>query len=172
MASLATVARCWHPRGCADVDGAQAHPVWQAERLAVLALLGWAAVRLRRSPVPDGLRVAWALGALLALSLGGWTYDVQFLRAINEAIGLSLLVLVVDRTLISRLLLAGAALLSVYVGWQYTTVVSSPLRRPAVPGRSPCSICATVAVCGTRWGCGRCVRTPASWSVARRRASG
>lgn len=110
-------------RTITDVDGAQAHPVWQAERLAVLALLGWAAVRLRRSPVPGGLRVAWALCALLALSLGGWTYDVQFLRAINEAIGLSLLVVVVDRTLISRLLLAGAALLSVYVGWQYTTVV-------------------------------------------------
>jgi hypothetical protein len=80
-------------------------------------------VRLVRGRYPNGLRVAWVLSALLALSLGGWTYDVQFLRAINEAIGLSLLVLVVDRAVISRLLVSGATLLSLYVGWQYTTVV-------------------------------------------------
>ena len=106
-----------------DVDGAMAHPVWEAERLAVLALLVWAALRLRRSTLSGGLRVAWGLAALLALSLGGWTYDVQFLRAINEAIGLSLLVLVVDRALLSRMIVAGAGLLSLYVGWQYTAVV-------------------------------------------------
>jgi hypothetical protein len=106
-----------------DVDDAKAHPVWEVERLGVLALLVWAGVRLVRGRYPNGLRVAWVLSALLALSLGGWTYDVQFLRAINEAIGLSLLVLVVDRAVISRLLVSGAALLSLYVGWQYTTVV-------------------------------------------------
>jgi hypothetical protein len=106
-----------------DVDGARAHPVWEVERLAVLALLAWAAVRLRRSPLPGGVRVAWALSALLAMSLGAWTYDVQFLRAVNEAIGLSLLVLLADRERISRLLVTGAALLSVYVGWTYTTVL-------------------------------------------------
>jgi hypothetical protein len=67
--------------------------------------------------------VAWVLAALLAVSLGGWTYDVQFLRAVNEAIGLSLLVLLVDRGRISGLLLSGAALLSVFVGRTYTTVL-------------------------------------------------
>jgi hypothetical protein len=110
-------------RTLTDVDGAKAHPVWEAERLAVLGLLVWSAVRLRRSMLPGGLRVAWGLSALLAFSLGGWTYDVQFLRAVNEAIGLSLLLLIVDRALLSRLLVAGVALLSLYVGWQYTTVV-------------------------------------------------
>jgi hypothetical protein len=97
--------------------------VWEVERLAVLALLVWAAVRLWRSPLSGGVRTAWGLAALLALSLGGWTYDAQFLRAVNEAVGLSLLVLVVDRALISRLVVVGASLLSLYVGWQYTTVV-------------------------------------------------
>jgi hypothetical protein len=106
-----------------DLDDTRAHPVWECERLAVLALLVWAAVRLARTPLAGGVRVAWGLAALLALSLGGWTYDAQFLRATNEAIGLSLLVLILDRALISRLLLSGAALLSLYVGWQYTTVV-------------------------------------------------
>jgi hypothetical protein len=110
-------------RTVTDVDGAKAHPVWEAERLALLALLVWAGVRLWRSSLPGGVRAAWALAAALALSLGGWTYDAQFLRAVNEAVGLSLLVLVVDRALLSRLLVAGAALLSLYVGWQYTTVV-------------------------------------------------
>jgi hypothetical protein len=106
-----------------DVDDAKAHPVWEVERLAVLSILVWAGLRLFRAPHPNGLRAAWVLATLLALSLGGWTYDVQFLRAINEAIGLSLLVLVADRARISRLLVSGAALLSLYVGWQYTTVV-------------------------------------------------
>ncbi|MDT7537261.1 MAG: hypothetical protein QOI82_846 [Actinomycetota bacterium] len=110
-------------RTLVDVTDAKAHPVWEAERLAVLALLVWAAVRLRRSTLPNGVRVAWALSALLALSLGGWTYDVQFLRAVNEAIGLSLLVLLLDRALISRLMVLGASALSLYVAWQYTTVV-------------------------------------------------
>ena len=110
-------------RTLVDLDGARAHPVWEAERLAVLGLLVWSGVRLWSSTLPGGVRVAWGLSALLALSLGGWTYDAQFLRAVNEAIGLSLLVLVLDRALLSRLVLSGAALLSAYVGWQYTTVL-------------------------------------------------
>jgi hypothetical protein len=110
-------------RTLVDVTDAKAHPVWEAERVAVLALLVWAGLRLRRSTLPNGVRVAWALSALLALSLGGWTYDVQFLRAVNEAIGLSLLVLLLDRALISRLMVLGASALSLYVAWQYTTVV-------------------------------------------------
>lgn len=110
-------------RTIVDVDGARAHPVWEVERLAVLSLLLWAAIRLWRSPFPPGLRIAWGFAAALALSLGGWTYDAQFLRAVNEAVGLSLLVLIVDRTASSRLLLSGAGLLSLYVGWQYTGVV-------------------------------------------------
>jgi len=110
-------------RSLVDLDGARSHPVWEAERLAVLGLLVWSGVRLWRSALPAGLRVAWGLAALLALSLGGWTYDAQFLRAVNEAVGLSLLALVVDRALLSRLVVSGAGLLSLYVGWQYTTVV-------------------------------------------------
>jgi hypothetical protein len=110
-------------RTVTDVDGARAHPVWEAERLAVLALIGWAGLRLRGSPLPGGLRVAWLLAGVFALSLGGWTYDVQFLRAVNEAIGLSLLVLVLDRGRVSRLVVSGVVVLSLYVAWQYTTVV-------------------------------------------------
>jgi hypothetical protein len=110
-------------RTLVDVDDATAHPVWEAERLAVLALLMWSGVRIWRTALPAGVRMAWALAALLALSLRGWTYDAQFLRAVNEGVGLSLLVLLVDRALVSRLLLAGSGLLSLYVGWQYTTVV-------------------------------------------------
>jgi hypothetical protein len=70
-----------------------------AERIGVLALFGYAAVALvtRRASATGGEAVAWALSVLLALAVAGWTSDVQFLRAANEAIGLSVLVALADR---------------------------------------------------------------------------
>jgi hypothetical protein len=41
--------------------------------------------------------VAWVLAVALSLAVGGWTSDVQFLRAANEGIGLSVLVALSDR---------------------------------------------------------------------------
>ena len=69
------------------------------ERVGVLALFGYAAVALatRRAGATGGEAVAWALSVLLALAVAGWTSDVQFLRAANEAIGLSVLVALSDR---------------------------------------------------------------------------
>ena len=70
-----------------------------AERVGVLALFGYAAVALatRRAGATGGEAVAWALSVLMALAVAGWTSDVQFLRAANEAIGLSVLVALSDR---------------------------------------------------------------------------
>ena len=70
-----------------------------AERVGVLALFGYAAVALatRRAGVTGGEAVAWALSVLLAVAVAGWTSDVQFLRAANEGIGLSVLVALADR---------------------------------------------------------------------------
>jgi hypothetical protein len=70
-----------------------------AERVGVLALFGYAAWALdtRRAAVTGGEAAAWALSVLMAVALAGWTSDVQFLRAANEGIGLSVLVALADR---------------------------------------------------------------------------
>ncbi len=70
-----------------------------AERVGVLALFGYAAWALvtRRAGVTGGEAAAWALSVLMAVALAGWTSDVQFLRAANEGIGLSVLVALSDR---------------------------------------------------------------------------
>jgi hypothetical protein len=70
-----------------------------AERVGVLALFGYAAWALatRRAAVTGGEAAAWALSVLIAVALAGWTSDVQFLRAVNEGIGLSVLVALSDR---------------------------------------------------------------------------
>ena len=70
-----------------------------AERVGVLALFGYAALALatHRAAVTGGEAAGWALSVLLALALAGWTSDVQFLRAANEGIGLSVLVALSDR---------------------------------------------------------------------------
>jgi hypothetical protein len=70
-----------------------------AERVGVLALFGYAAWALatRRAAATGGEAVAWALSVLMAMALAGWTSDVQFLRAANEGIGLSVLVALSDR---------------------------------------------------------------------------
>jgi len=94
---------------------------WGVERVALLALIGYAAVALARgwSRTGTGERVAWALAVLLALSLRGWAYDVQFLRAAAEATGLSLLVALGDRGRWGRLALAGGAAMTGCVAVQY-----------------------------------------------------
>jgi hypothetical protein len=70
-----------------------------AERVGVLALFGYAAWALatHRAAVSGGEAAAWALSVLMAVALAGWTSDVQFLRAANEGIGLSVLVALSDR---------------------------------------------------------------------------
>jgi hypothetical protein len=104
----------------ADVPGpAVLTLVVTAERVGVLALLGYAAWALvtRRSRVTAGEGVAWVLAVVVALSLTGWNTDVQFLRAANEAIGLSVLVALADRGRVGRwvLLLAAAMVAGVAV---------------------------------------------------------
>jgi hypothetical protein len=70
-----------------------------AERVGVLVLFGYAAFTLatRRAGVTGGEAVAWTLAVAMSLAVNGWTSDVQFLRAANEAIGLSVLVALSDR---------------------------------------------------------------------------
>ena len=102
----------------ADVPGSA--PVQVAvvgARLATLALLAYAGLTLvlRRSRLSGGEAVAWVLAALLALSLRAWSSDVQFLRAANEAVGLSVLVALGDDSRLGRAarLLAAALVLGV-----------------------------------------------------------
>jgi hypothetical protein len=70
-----------------------------AERVGVLILFGYAAwaMAARRAAVTGGEAAAWVLAVALSLTVDGWTNDVQFLRAANEAIGLSVLVALSDR---------------------------------------------------------------------------
>jgi len=84
----------------ADVPGpAVLTLVVTAERVGVLALFGYAgwALAARRARVTVGEAVAWALAVALALAVSGWSSDVQFLRAANEGLGLSVLVALADR---------------------------------------------------------------------------
>jgi hypothetical protein len=68
--------------------------LFAVERLALLLAFGFAAVALLRgwSRVTPGERIGWGLTVALALWLTGWAYDVQFLRATYEALGMSVLV--------------------------------------------------------------------------------
>ena len=70
-----------------------------AERVGVLILFAYSAWALaaRRAAVTGGEAAAWVLAVALSLTVAGWTSDVQFLRAANEAIGLSVLVALSDR---------------------------------------------------------------------------
>jgi hypothetical protein len=84
----------------ADVPGpAVVTLVVTAERVAALALFGYAgwALATRRARLTGGEAVGWALGVAMALALTRWSSDVQFLRAANEALGLSVLVALSDR---------------------------------------------------------------------------
>ena len=99
--------------------------IWTGERLALVVLFGYAAVTLirDRSGVGLGERIAWALAVLIAVSLRGWTNDVQFLRAATEGIGLSVLVALGDRGRAGSMVLSGAALLTACVAVEYTLVL-------------------------------------------------
>jgi hypothetical protein len=83
-------------------DSAVGNPAVRAvvflERVALLALFCYAGLAIvrRRGRVSVGAAVAWALSVTLALTLRHWRSDVQFLRAANEAVGLSLLVALGD----------------------------------------------------------------------------
>src|SRR5439155_23755883 len=106
----------------ADVPGSAAVQVAVVgARLGTLALLGYAAVALlhRRGRLTAGEAVGWLLSAALALSLRGWSTDVQFLRAANEAIGLSVLVALGDGSRLGRLARLLAAGLVVAVALEY-----------------------------------------------------
>jgi len=91
------------------------------ERLAVLALFCYAGLALLRGRgrLGTGEAVAWALSVAIAMSLSAWSTDVQFLRAANEAVGLSLLVAVGDERVSGRLARALGAGLVVCVALMY-----------------------------------------------------
>jgi len=91
------------------------------ERFAVLALFCYAglAVLHGRGRLGSGEVVAWALSVAVAVSLRGWNTDVQFLRAANEAVGLSLLVAIGDERVSGRLARSLGAALVVAVAVMY-----------------------------------------------------
>jgi hypothetical protein len=91
------------------------------ERLAVLALFCYAGLALLRGHgrLGTGEAVAWALSVAMVMSLRGWSSDVQFLRAANEAVGLSLLVAVGDERVSGRLARSLGAGLAVGVALMY-----------------------------------------------------
>jgi len=106
----------------ADVPGPAAVTlVVTAERVATLALFGYAgwALATRRARTTGAEAVAWALGVAMALSLTGWSTDVQFLRAANEGLGLSVLVALSDRGRAGRWALLLAAAMAGGVALEY-----------------------------------------------------
>jgi hypothetical protein len=106
----------------ADVPGAAVLTlVVTCERVAVLALFGYAgwALVTRRARVTGGETVAWVLAVALALSVRSWSSDVQFLRAANEGLGLSVLVALADRGRAGRWALVLAAAMVCGVALEY-----------------------------------------------------
>lgn len=97
--------------------GAPTAVLWAVERLWLLLVITFAALSLRRSQAGSA-RWAWGALALLALSLEGWVYDIQFLRATNEAAAMSVL-LVMSRPgrAATRILVISAALTAVVCVW-------------------------------------------------------
>ena len=87
--------------------------------LALFGYAGWA-LATRRARLPAGEVVAWGLAVAMALALTAWSTDVQFLRAGNEAIGLTVLVALADRTRTGRWALLLAAAMAAGVGLEYT----------------------------------------------------
>jgi hypothetical protein len=105
--------------------------VFEVERIAIVALLGWAGwlIVRRRSAVSAGEVCSWALAVLLAATVQtrNWKADVAFLRSTYEAWGLSVLVLLQasrhrDRRSVT-VLLGGAALITAGVGLMYIALV-------------------------------------------------
>lgn len=106
----------------ADVPGAAVLTlVVTCERVAVLALFGYAgwALATRRARATGGETVAWVLAVAVALSVRSWSSDVQFLRAANEGLGLSVLVALADRGRAGRWALVLAAAMAGGVALEY-----------------------------------------------------
>jgi hypothetical protein len=87
------------------------------ERFVLAALIVAAGVALFRRLARPGMAItiSWTLAAVLALSIGEWRTDIQFLRAALEAWGLSTFVLLQVRTRWAHVVLLGAALATAWV---------------------------------------------------------
>ncbi len=103
--------------------------LFAVERLALLLAFGFAAVALLRgwSRVTPGERIGWGLTVALAVWLTGWAYDVQFLRAAYEALGMSVLVALfvqdrAGRRRVATLVLAASGALTAVVAVMYVLV--------------------------------------------------
>ena len=106
----------------ADVPGpAVVTLVVTLERVGTLLLFGYAgwALATRRARPTAGEAVGWGLAVALALALSRWSSDVQFLRAANEAIGLSVLLALSDRSRTGRWALLLAAAMAAGVALEY-----------------------------------------------------
>lgn len=88
--------------------------LWAAERLWLLVVIGAAAWALPRSRA-GAARWGWAAIAALAVSLDGWVYDIQFLRATSEAAAMSLVVLLGRPGAMATRILGGSAVLMTVV---------------------------------------------------------
>jgi hypothetical protein len=98
--------------------GAVGRAMWSLERGWLLAIMGWATLSWRRSQLPGSARAIWLGLTVAAVSLGGWAYDIQFLRATNEGAALSMLVAASRRGRGSTVALAGSAVMVAAVaGW-------------------------------------------------------
>ncbi len=99
---------------------------WELERLLTLAVLLAGIACWRRSRLPEPLKWGWAGAAFLALTLGNWSYDVQFVRATHEALDLGVLLVITSlpaglgRRITARTALLGAVgTVSLWVGVIY-----------------------------------------------------
>lgn len=100
--------------GSTDPDQLLSH-FYVVERLLLAAFLLYVAWSLPRSRLPAEVRLGWVLAAGLALSVGRWANDVQFLRAAGEAVTVGLLVLLGRAPGSARPALVGTAALAVAV---------------------------------------------------------
>lgn len=103
------------PSGVNDVFLDVQKQFWVLERIMLLVVFAAAAFAVRRSRVSRAEAAAWVAVTALAVSLIRWAWEAQFLRATNEAMGLSVLVLLGRRSYVSRLALEVAAALSVLI---------------------------------------------------------
>jgi hypothetical protein len=92
--------------------------LWSVERVWMLALMLWAVARVRRTLLPVSSQVVWGAATAIALSVGGWAYDIQFLRAATEGVTMSVLLLIATPgRWTTRVLGASAAVTAVVAAW-------------------------------------------------------
>jgi hypothetical protein len=78
----------------------------------------WAVARVRRTLLPVSSQVVWGAATAIALSVGGWAYDIQFLRAATEGVTMSVLLLIATPgRWTTRVLGASAAVTAVVAAW-------------------------------------------------------